>query len=124
MKNKNSSSRHCSNTIVSGFFFGQFDEFNQPVKRSKFEYPYSYDGFVIWRGGENNECNGTIYSDRLLQWDRNKYNELSKKHFGNEAHIWFNRDPEKIEAFLRDWTNDQNLRLILVMEYCNVSTSA
>lgn len=122
MSQKRTSSRHSSNTYVSGCFFGQVDEHGQLVKRSKCEYPYSYDGFVTWRGGENKEANGTIYSDRLLQWDYKKYNELSKKHFGNEGQIFYDRQPKQIEAFLRDWTGDENLRLILVMEYCNVSS--
>lgn len=97
------------------------DEHGQQVNRSKRDYPYSYDGFVTWRGGENDEAASTIYSDRLLQWDYEKHNDLCLKHFGNEGQYWDSRSPSKIEAFLRDWTGNQALRLILIMEYCNVS---
>lgn len=108
---------------VSGCFnFGQVDEFGLPVKRTKHDHPYNYNGFVTWRGGENSEVTGTIYSDRLLQLDYTRYNKLSKKHFGDEAQMWFDRSSEKIQEFLRDWTNDKNLRLIFVMEYCNQSS--
>ena len=97
------------------------DEFGNPVEKSKLEHPYSYSGFVLWRGGENEEVDSTIYSDRLTMWDLKKHNELCLKHFGNKGQHWNNRDPEKIEAFLKDWCEDEGLKLILIMEYCNVS---
>ena len=107
--------------ILHRFGISAVDEFDRPVKRTKREYPYSYDGFVQWRGGKNEEANGTIYSDRLLMWDYNKHNRLCEEHFGDQGQYWNQRDPKKIEAFLRDWTGDDNLKLIFVMEYCNVS---
>lgn len=100
---------------------GFVDEHGDPVKRTKYSHPYNYDGFVLWRGGENEEANGTIYSDRLLQWNWNKHNKLCKKHWGNEGQWWDQREPEKVEAFLRDWTEYQDLKLIFVMQYCNQS---
>lgn len=101
-----------------GFFV---DEHGNPVERAKSSHPYSYDGFVLWRGGCNGEANNTIYSDRLLRWDWDKHNELCLKHFGDEGQYWNNRKPKKIEAFLRDWTGCPELKLILIMEYCNQS---
>lgn len=96
------------------------DEHNRPVRRSKQEYPYSYDGFVTYRNGKNEEINFTVYTDRI---DRDpKYDELSQKHFGNQGQIWFNRSPLEIQSFLRDLYSDPKLKLILVMEYCNVSS--
>lgn len=103
------------------YFSGCIDEFDYPVKRTKYQFPYSYDAFITYRNGKNEEATSTIYSDRLLQWDYTRYNELSLKHFGDTAQIWFNREPEKIEAFLKDWTGDINLKLIFIMEGCNVS---
>ena len=100
-------------------FFAAVDEFGQPVRRTKMSHPYSYDGFVLWRGGANKEATGTIYSDRLLQWDWDKHNRLCEKHFGNKGQLWDNRDPKLIEAFLRDWCEDPGLKLIFIMEYCN-----
>lgn len=104
-----------------GFYVGDVDEFDKPVERTKQQYPYSYSGFVQWRGGKNEEADGTIYSDRLLQWDYKKHNDLCKKHFGNQRQYWTQREPKKIESFLRDWTKNDKLKLILVMEYCNAS---
>lgn len=105
-----------------GYYGGKVDEFGKPVTKTKRTHPYSYDGFIQWRGGANEEANSTIYSDRLLQWDYEKHNVLCEKHWGNEHQYWDRRDPKKIEAFLRDWTRDPTLKLIFVMEYCNVSS--
>lgn len=108
----------CGSLRECGFFA---DEHGKPVERTKFSHPYSYDGFVLWRGGCNEDANNTVYSDRLLRWDREKHDELCTKHFGNKGQHWEHRKPKKIEAFLRDWTDCPDLKLILVMEYCNQS---
>lgn len=44
-----------------------------------------------------------------------------KKHFGNEGDYWYNRDPNRIEEFLKEYFNKPNLKLIFIMEYCNAS---
>lgn len=44
----------------------------------------------------------TVYSDRLI-WDRKKYDELCRKHFGDESHYWSGRSPEEIELFLTEY---------------------
>jgi len=100
---------------------GPIDEHGNPVKKTKQSHPYSYDGFVQYRGGKNEEADNTIYSDRLLQWDRGKHDELCEKYFGDKRQYWSDRGPKAIESFLRDWTDSQDLKLIFVMEYCNVS---
>jgi hypothetical protein len=100
---------------------GLVDEHGKQITRTPSTHPYSYDGFITHRLGKNEEANDTIYSDRLLQQDFKKHNELCKKHFGNEGQYWYDRTPEKIEAFLRDWCDAPKLKLVFVMEYCNVS---
>lgn len=45
----------------------------------------------------------TIYSDRLFQWDSEKYNRLCMKHFGDHGQMFHARSPDGIEAFLRDY---------------------
>jgi hypothetical protein len=64
----------------------------------------------------------TVYSDRLFQWDHEKYNRLCQKHFGDEGQVFYNRKSDKIEAFLRDYTEDESLILTLVKEQKNVSS--
>jgi hypothetical protein len=100
---------------------GMIDEFDKPIKKTPSKYPYSYDGYITHRAGENKEANGTIYTDRLNMWDHKKCHELKQKHFGNQSDYWSDFSPDQIEAFLRDWCDDQELKLIFVMQYCNVS---
>lgn len=68
------------------------------------------------------EANGTVYSDRLLQWDHEKHDSLCKKHFNNTGQYWTNREPRLIEAFLRDYLADQDIILCKVEELKNMST--
>ena len=101
---------------------GLVDEHGKAISRTPSTHPYSYDGFVTWRGGKNKEANNTIYSDRLWQWDYKKADKLCIKHFGDKSQYFGNRTPEQIEAFLRDFTDNPNLKLIFIMEYCNQSS--
>jgi hypothetical protein len=95
------------------------DWMGNKVERDRYDYPYSYDAYVIMK--EKDEYKSAIYSDRLLQWDYKKHNILCKKYFGNEGQYWNDREPEKIEAFLRDFHDDQNIKLVGIMKGCNVS---
>lgn len=90
-----------------------------PQFKSKWTNPYDYDPIIQFIG--KGEANASIYTDRLLQWDSKRHDELCVKHFGNEGQNWDRREPKKIEAFLRDWCDDQKLKLTQVIEYCNVS---
>lgn len=101
-------------------------EDNKPVKRTKEEFPWSYDGFVTWLSpsqldGEEQPHN-SIYTDRLRMWDKKKLKKLRLKHFGEESDYWSDFEPKDIEAFLRDWCDDSGLTLEMIMQYCNVAT--
>lgn len=107
----------------NGYFtISLVDEFDNPIEKTPQSHPYSYDGFVTYRNGQNKDASGTIYSDRLLQWDYERTRLLMKKHFGNTGDYYDNRSPEQIESFLKEWTGEKNLKLILVMQYCNKSS--
>lgn len=103
-------------------FGGFVDEDGNPVKKTKYTHPYSYDAFVIYRNGVNEEINSTVYSDRLRMWDDKKLTHLMKKHCGTTGDYWDGIEPLKIQAFLRAWFDDSRLKLILVMQECNVSS--
>ncbi len=111
-------------TIDSNGFrteIGGVNEFGKTVERTKSEYPYSYDGFVTYRSGENKEVNNTIWSDRLQQWDYDKTDKLKLKHFGDKGDYYDSRSPKKIEAFLSEYL-DKEVKIIFIMEYCNISS--
>lgn len=101
----------------------QIPSFDMPIwkegQRTKKDNPYNYDSFNLWVGSD--EWDGSVYSDHLYRWDSNKYNELCMKHFGNHGQYWDNRDPELIEAFLRDYLGNPSLELSKIEEHCNAS---
>lgn len=98
-----------------------YDEKGQMLERTPLSHPYNYESFVLWRKMDAADvvAKGVVYTDRLFQWDPKKYNELCRKHFGNEAQLWDEREPEKIEVFLRDYMDNPDLVLTMVMQGCN-----
>jgi hypothetical protein len=91
------------------------------IKKSHYAYPYNYDSFLNFFNDDAEEvATGTIYTDRLRQWDWDKHNLLCKKHFGNEGHYWQDRDPKAIEKFLCDWT-EKKMVLVAVIQCVDVS---
>jgi len=100
------------------------NERGRPVERTRTEFPHSYDPYVVWRAPEGTpQTTSTVYSDRLYEWDSDRFDKLSMKHFGNVAQLWWNsREPSKIQAFLRDYQDNQHILLTLIMDYCNRTT--
>lgn len=96
------------------------DDHFGPVK-TKWSHPYNYDPIVTFhkRGRPQGWATHTVYTDQLRQWDDRKYDDLCKRHFGDHRDFWGNRAPEKIEAFLVEWTKISGLELVTVTEYCN-----
>lgn len=97
------------------------DEFGNPITRTPQTNPYSYDGFVTYRNGENKEANCTIYSDRLIRENYKLVRDLMQKHFGNQGDSYSQRNPKDIERFLAEYLN-KDVKIIFIMEYCNVSS--
>lgn len=64
-----------------------------------------------------------VYSDRLFQWNYEKYNTLCQKHFSDRSQYWSDRAPENIEAFLREYFDKPLLALQTIHEYTNNATS-
>lgn len=99
--------------------FGNVDEFGNIVKRPPATHPYSYDPFVVWEHPERNkslQADDTVYTDRLWQWDYSKAEKLCFRHWGNVGQMFYDREPEQIQAFLRDYLDVPNLTLVLIMQ--------
>lgn len=101
------------------YYLENVDLNGRPVERTKEEYPYSYDPYVVWEDNYNktNEC---IFSDRLVQWDYNKFNKCCKKIWNNDSQYFDDRLPKDIEKFLKLYLNKQ-IKLTAIMEACNCS---
>ncbi|MEK2647420.1 hypothetical protein [Bdellovibrio sp. BCCA] len=90
--------------------------------RSKWEYPYSYDPFVIWRSGTQ-AAQHTAYSDRLQREDA--FNEAAKVVMGNQSLAFgTDMDPEIIEKVMQMYLKKPSLKIIRVVEYCNPSSGS
>jgi hypothetical protein len=103
--------------IVDGF--RAFQPENYEIK-SRHEYPYSYSPRILF--GNEDKVSGSVYSDRLYQWDSKKYDSLCEKHWGNRGQHFAERctEPKKIEEFLSDYLG-KKITLTMVVEWCNVS---
>jgi len=105
-------------------FDSRFLDLNgNPVERTKKEYPYSYDSFVVWQEDYNKEKSNAVYSDRLLQWDRNKFEECCMEVWGNQGQYFYedDRQPDEIERFLCKYFG-KKIKLTAIMEGCNFSS--
>ena len=102
------------------FFSSYMNLDGVPVERNKIDYPYSYDPYVQWESDDNKEWDSSVYSDRLMQWDFNKFNTCCQQVFGDEGQYFSNREPKKIEQFLSLYF-EYPIKLIIIQEGCNVS---
>jgi hypothetical protein len=88
--------------------------------KSKYSHPYSYSPIIIF-GDESVKADDAIYSDRMFQWDFEKTEKLLMKHFGERSQHFNDKDPAMIEKFLQERFNYPNLKLHMIVEWCNVS---
>jgi hypothetical protein len=124
LNSKFSSVNHSSKGVMVSYcgdqYFRSGFSYSGAEIRTKSTHPYNYDPIMQFLADEVDSANAsTVYTDRLMQFDYQKTNRLMQKHFGNTGHDWNDRAPEKIEAFLRDWNEAPDLKLIAVIEYCN-----
>lgn len=57
----------------------------------------------------------------MRQWDLDKYNELTIKHFGSVIHLFHGSDPKNGEAFIKDYLG-YDIVLVEIEEEKNIST--
>ncbi len=54
---------------------------------------------VIWQQNHE-EDDSAVYSDRLWQWDSEKYDRCCMGVWGNRGQMFYDRKPEEIQRFL------------------------
>ena len=93
-----------------------------PIKRTPTSHPYNYDEYVIWKDANFNvDICDVVYSDRLYQWDSQKYNMCSQEVFQNQGQYFSKREPNKIEKFLSLYFG-KSIKLKAITQGCNQAT--
>lgn len=85
--------------------------------RSPKEYSYSYDPYFIY--GDHQLVIGAAqhYTDRLRQFDTDKYTRLKNLHLGT-GDYWDAYSVENIEVFMQEYY-DNNDEVVAVAQGCN-----
>lgn len=89
-----------------------------PVERDKYKHPYTYDAYVVYQ--KKKKYMAVLYSDKLQQCNYNKYTQSHKEVFGDKSQGWSNESHSKIEKFLQLYNDDPSIKLVGIMEGCNV----
>lgn len=99
------------------------DLYGNPVERTPYSHPYSFDQYVIWKSNvfDKNKIYSAEYSDRMLEWDREKFSKCTREVFGNQKQYFDDREPKDIEKFLIKYFGHE-LKLVAVEKCCNVPT--
>lgn len=92
------------------------------VERDQYQYPYSYEPYAVYVSKDFQPTDKSVYSDRIREWDQNKYNEVCKVIWPGVAHATMgyhaSRDPDTVERFLSLYF-DKNIKLTGIEEACN-----
>lgn len=84
--------------------------------------PYSFPTYYTWRDrGHKADPFCTVYSDRLLQQDYDKYGRCAMEAWGSKAQYEPRATPEQVERFLQLYFDDETIRIVDIMVTCNVS---
>lgn len=112
------------------FDFGFVSLYGKPLEKNKFDHPYSYDCYVTWQSPDYergyNFVDGSgldfIYSDRMLQWDYDKFVRCSNEVWSNSGQVFSTREPAEIEKFLRLYFDNEHIQLVVIGEGANPSS--
>lgn len=97
------------------------------IERTKKDYPYSYSLHCTWIANKKilekveKMKKSCVDSDRLFQYNPNKYNSSCRSVFDDIRQDFNHRSPESIEEFLRLYYEDNSIILYEIKECCNVS---
>ena len=93
-----------------------------PVKRTPFTDPYTFDEHVIWKSEEFvKQKSNVVYSDRMMSRDFDKFSRCCQEAFSNTGQFFDNRPPEETEKFLRLYLG-KNVKLTAITKCCNQAT--
>lgn len=108
--------------IVLGGFGGR-DFMSPGSNRSVQQHPYGYDPHYIFRLGNKVphgiEGSVGVYSDRMSQWDREKYSECCKKFLKGGQYLR-RLSPAQVTKFMSHYLG-YRVKVTALAEGCNVS---
>lgn len=94
----------------------------KPIEKTPFSHPYSYEQYEIYKSNDWSETDSGAYSDRMMQWDLDKFTRCAKKAFGINCGQYFNdKKPEDVETFLSLYF-ETKLKLTGIEQACNMWT--
>ncbi len=97
------------------------DIYGNPNERTPRNAPYSYDPYVVKKAARcTPTLDSAVYSDRLSQWDRDKY-EAACKHAFKTGGQFSTKSLDEISDFL-SYYFDKKVECTCMMEGCNVAT--
>lgn len=100
-------------------YHGQFvDLKGRPVKKTPHSNPYDYDLHVVWMGHYDPEKASSSYSDRMQQWDPDKFKECWKKVSTGQGIYAANKDPVTVNKFLNLYFGYE-VKITAIMQGCN-----
>jgi len=89
--------------------------------RTEFSHPYSFDPIVLFYTGKEHQR--ADYSDRLQQWDYDKFKKCMEEagNVSGELHFrWGNRD--QVTKLMRLYYDDPKLEVVKVVKQCNANS--
>jgi hypothetical protein len=101
---------------------GYVDLDGNPVERNPEDWPYSYDAYVVYKSEEYQKTDRWTYSDRMSQWDRDKYDNAKKAVWPKNpcGQCFDGKSPKDINKFL-DICFGREVKLTAILKGCNVS---
>ena len=106
--------------IFDDYYHTYTDLNGEPVKRTREEYPYNYDSFLVWKGDYDETKSSAVDSDRLRSWDSEKYDKFSMEVWNSKRSYFDEREPEEVERFLSLYFG-MAIKLTAIVENCNAS---
>ena len=93
------------------------------IERAPEQFPYNYDTYVLWKrvGFDKDDAYDAVYSDRMMDWNYDKFASCCQKIFGDAGQCFDNRKPEDIEVFLNEYFDELHVKieLLAVLKGCH-----
>ena len=103
------------------YIYPYVDSNGQPIERTPSTHPYNYDSYVLWRNLPNDKVCDGAYSDRMRQWDSEKFERCWKEHCGT-GQYWSEYSQEQITNFVRAYYDNQEIQICYLQQCCNQAT--